>query len=238
MTTLRDLIWACRTELDDLSGDVSDPCAWENDDTGLLWKNAELTRFANQAEREFCRRRPIHDQTTTAICSISLTTGDPQVTIDKRVEYIERVKLDGQTRELTKKTKEWMDYNYDDWEAETGEPVHYIEGENEYTFRVWPIPTSDMTGTLTVGRLPLNAMTWAQRAVVSPEIKEKEHDDLVLWMCHLALRKRDSETYNKEEADRYEGEFARAVGPRKSAFMSQRRRKLRNLKRRTRAQPR
>lgn len=239
MATLLELIHDFReSELDDLGGDVDDPCAWENDDTGLLWSNRELVRFANLAEKEFCRRRPIMDSETAGICLMTLSIGQATVTYDPIVEYVDRIKIDGETHELQKRTKEWMDKNYSNWEADTGVPKRYIENHSENGARFHPIPEVSTDIVLTVGRLPLAEMDWNLRAVTEPEINLKAHYDLMLWMGHIALRKRDSQTYNKSESDRYFKLFETAVGPRKSAWMEQRRKALRGLPRRTTAQPR
>jgi len=238
MATLFELIRDCRDELDDLSGDVDDPCAWESDDTGLLWTNASLVRFANAAQREFCRRTPIRDSDTAEICSISVSPGQESISYDSRVLFVERIKVAGETRELKKRTKEWIDDNFADWETNTGTPLYYIENFTQKTARLFPTPDAAITLELTVGRLPLEDMDWNLRAVVEPEIDLMSHEDLILWMGHLALRKRDSQTYNKTESDRYFKLFETAAGPRISSWMERRRADLRALPRRTKPQPR
>lgn len=91
---LRELVLALRRDiLDDLLGDVEDPCAWESEDTGLLWKNAELVRHVNEAQREFARRRPIEDSITTAICRIPVYQGTSEYVIDPRVLHVDRVRF-------------------------------------------------------------------------------------------------------------------------------------------------
>lgn len=238
MATLFEIIRDCRVELDDLSGDVDDPCSWEDDDTGLLWSNSELTRFANAAEREFCRRTPIRDSDTADICTHSVALGQDTITYDRRIQFVERIKVAGETRELKKRTKEWIDDNFADWETNTGTPLYYIENFTQKTARLFPTPDADITLNLTVGRLPLEDMVWDHRAVIEPEIDLMSHEDLILWMNHLALRKRDSQTYNKSESDRYFQLFETASGPRISSWMERRRADLRALPRRTKPQPR
>lgn len=238
MSTIRELVLASREELDDLPGDVDDPCAWENDDEGLLWKNHELVRFANQAQVEFCRRRPINDSTTAAICDASVTAGDLFVPYSPLIAYVDRMAVQGEAHGLTKKTKAWMDRNYANWETETGTPKHYIENITEYKARLYPIPDADININMTVGRLPLADMRWDRRQKDEPEINVMYHMDLVMWMNHLALRKRDSQTHNKTESDRQYKLFETAVGPRISAFNERMRRENRAQPLRTRAQPR
>lgn len=238
MTTLRDLVLDCRTELDDLPGDVDNPCSWENDDTGLLWKNFELTKFANQAQVEFCRRRPITDSDTTAICTASVTAGDLYVPYSPLVAYVDRMSVQGEAYGLFKRTKAWMDRNFANWETETGIPKYYIENFTEYKARLYPIPDTNITVNMTVGRLPLTDMRWDHRQKDEPEINVMYHPDLIPWMCHLALNKRDSETFNKTESDRHYQLFETAVGPRISAFNERMRGANRGHPIRTRAQPR
>jgi hypothetical protein len=232
---LRELVLAFREEIDDLGGDVADPCAWENDDTGLLWKNHELVRYINEAEREFCRRRPLQDNATAAVCEIAVTSGTAVYAYDERALYIERAKLDGEDYDLEKVLVEYLDEYYPAWESDTGTPLLYVEDMTEHRFRLYPTPDASFTLTLTVGRLPLREMDWNKRLTEEPEINPRHHLDLLLWMGHMAMRKRDSQTYNKEESDRYFDMFESAVGPRVNAHSEKRRRLSRNLPRRTKS---
>lgn len=234
--TLRELIRAFREEIDDLPGDVTDPCAWEGNDTGLLWKNHELVRYANAAEKEFCRRRPIQDSTTTALCQIAVTAGTATYPYkDELIQYIERAQLDGETYPLTKKTSEWMDKNVLNWRTNTGTPVYYVEDMDDRQITLSPIPEADGTISTTIGRLPKTDMDWNKRQVIGPEIKSLYHENLMLWMGHLAFRKRDSQTYHENESKNYFDYFETAVGPRVNAHSEKRRRLSRNMPRRTRA---
>jgi len=91
---LRELVFAWRERVDDLLGDVDDPCQWENEDSDLLWNNDEATRFANAAQREFARRRPILDSTTAAVVAIDIVKGQHTYAYDGRILDIRRARLD------------------------------------------------------------------------------------------------------------------------------------------------
>ncbi len=91
---LRELVFKFRNRVDDLLGDVDDPCQWENEDEDLLWNNDEATDYANAAQREFARRRPIQDSITQAICEIQIVKGTHTYPYDQRIMDIRRAKLD------------------------------------------------------------------------------------------------------------------------------------------------
>ncbi len=64
--TLEELVENARRRLEDLGGDM-EGLDWKTDDSSLLWSNDDLVRYANEAENEFCRRRPILDSETASV---------------------------------------------------------------------------------------------------------------------------------------------------------------------------
>lgn len=230
---LAELVRACRERLDDLGGDM-EGLDWETDDSPLLWSNDELTRYANQAEREFCRRRPIEDAETAAVCTIAVTAGIPVYPYSDRIVGIKRAKLDSMDRPLTKVTRRWLDTERWGWEGLTDETDFYLDDLTEGRLRVVGAPTADDTLRLTVGRYPLADMAWADRDTVSPEIPLKHHDDLIHWMLHLAYLKADAETFDAKRAGGFADLFEAEVGPRIDAVAEQGRRRRSDLIKRTR----
>lgn len=230
---LIDLLLAARGRLDDLGGDM-ESFDWETEDNLLLWSNADLTRYANEAENEFCHRRPILDSETAAICEIAVTAGTGTYTYDSRIVLIKRAKLSTETEILKKVTTDWLDYEYQNWEAWTSDPWYFVDDQTDQKLRIVAPPTVDGTLGMTVGRRPIAAMAWADRASVSPEIPETHHNDLLHWILHLAYLKDDAETYDPQKSQGFANLFTAEVGPLISAEDERNRRRRSNLKNRVR----
>lgn len=92
--SLLEIVRHFREEVDDLRGSVDDPDEWEQDDKGLLWSNLEAARFANEAQREFCRRRAIIDSVTPEVVEIPLVANTDTYVFDNRIIFIKRAILD------------------------------------------------------------------------------------------------------------------------------------------------
>ena len=91
--TLEGLATLFRQDVDDLPGDTVTDVNWKNDDTGLLWSNQEIVRYANQAENEFCFRNPIPDHDIDqSITHIAFTGGTQKGNLDAKVLAIHRAK--------------------------------------------------------------------------------------------------------------------------------------------------
>lgn len=190
--TLQDLIDACRSEAVDTA-------------TPYLWSDADWIRYANDAQREACRRaRLIVDSTTTAICRIAMVAATASYALDSRVLFIKRAKLSGRSLPLSRASHKDLDRSVPGWEDATGEPQAYVPDMNENEFRPYPTPTTAATVSLTVIRLPLADMALAvvspTTAAVGPEIKACYHESLVFWMLYRAYSKQDTETLDKKKA--------------------------------------
>ena len=73
--TLAELIAALRTDADDL---VANP---------YLWSDAELTRWANEAEQEAAlRAKLLFDASTTAVCQIAVLAGTTSYALHAKVQ--------------------------------------------------------------------------------------------------------------------------------------------------------
>ena len=234
--TLKELVTAFRQEADDLPADGTTNTNWENDDTGLLWSNAEIVGYANQAEIELARRKPIRDDNTSAITTLTVSSGTTRVPYSSKILSIRRVRYtedaSGDSLTLTKVTHQQLDAESDDWATDTGRPECYYENGDERTIVLDRIPDVDGTLALIVDRLPETSMRWAYRHTDTPQVAHEHHQDLVYYMLHRAYLKRDSETYNEESSRQYLGMFTSRVGPRASSHLEKVRREERNIKRR------
>lgn len=181
-----------------------------------LWSDEDLTEFANDAEREACRRsRLISDSTTAEIVSISLTAGASTYDLDQRILFIKRVKVSGISTPLRRASFKDLDRGIPGWEDETGDPQAYVPDMDEDKLRVYPIPTAAATATLTVIRLPLDDMV---NDSDTPEIKPRYHDSLIYWMEYRAYSKHDAETQDRKKAETALEMFEREFGKKSSAI--------------------
>lgn len=207
---LTQLIKVARQRLDDLSA------------TPYLWSRAELVEYANDAEREACRRaRLIVDSTTAAICQIALVSGTDTYALDDRVIFIKRVKLTGHVTPLGRAHSADLDEQRPGWEDDTGVPLAYVPNMDTNTFRPYPSPDASYTANLTVIRTPLAEMADGDD---EPEIPGRYHLGLVHWMVHRAYSKHDSQTLNPkaaaEAADMFEAEFGKRSSAQDEAWIA------------------
>lgn len=231
--TLEELVENARRRLEDLGGDM-EGLDWKTDDSSLLWSNDDLVRYANEAENEFCRRRPILDSETASVCELAVTAGTGVYAYSPLIVEIKRAKLDTRPEPLAKVTTNWLDHEYQTWEDWESDPWYLIDDETDGKLRIVAPPTVDDTLRMTVGRRPLQAMTWVNRATDTPEIPEQHHNDLLHWMLHLAYLKDDAETYDPTKSAGFAGLFTNEVGPPISAEDERKKRRRSHLKNRVR----
>ena len=234
--TLEQLLLVFRQAADDLPGDIVDAdTPWDADDAALLWKNDEITRYANSAQRELFTRVKVLDNATPAITTIAVTAETHTYAYDRRILGIRRVVFtdeNGDEFVLSKAMQEDMDTREHGWASQdSATPKCYIEDEQERTIRLWPTPDKDGDIYLNVWRLPLETLTWAFKHL-QIETPEEYQDFLIDYMLHLAYMKKDAETERPELAKEHLGLFTMNVGDRPSAHLqSLRRREARSFRR-------
>lgn len=181
-----------------------------------LWSEDDLTEYANDAEREACRRaRLIVDSTTAEIVSINLSASTATYDLDQRILFIKRVKVADISTPLRRVSFKDLDRGAPGWEDETGDPQAYVPDMDEDKLRVYPIPTTAATATLTVIRLPLEDMA---DDADTPEIKPRYHDSLTYWMEYRAYSKQDAETKDDQKAAKALAMFEQEFGKKSSAI--------------------
>ena len=236
--TLEQLVTLFRQRVDDLPGDiVDDSKPWTNDDSGLLWKNAEICQYADEAQQELFIRRHKKDDTTVAITQITVTASLAEYAFDKRILAIERVKfVDSGADEfvLDKTTHQTLDFVRTNWQKDgDGVVDEYIEDFENRSITLYRTPKLAGTLFLTVRRLPLDRLSWSLRHKVIEADDENQYD-LLDWMMFRAYMKRDAETENPDLAGIHKSLFDERVGERPSAHLQQVRRQERNIDRRVR----
>lgn len=233
-----ELIHDMRTTLVDWGPYGPDVNTWKTDDADMLWSNVELADYLRRAEEEYCRRYPIRDVTTAAVCQATVTAADPVVALDPRVLEVTYVKLSTGTKPLSRITvEELVEVVPETWDTENGEPTNYINEVQHLQLRLWPIPTTSGTAALHVGRKPLNNLSW-KFPHREPEIPERHHPLLLDWALHLAYQKDDTEeTFDVKRMGMFRDIFNSNVGGDISAKAEEARRQLAGTRRpRTTAQ--
>ena len=243
--TLLDLVTTVRARLDDFVGD-SYTTDWVTDDAGLSWSNSELTAYANAADDEVAKRRPIRDSSTASICEIAVVAASgPAVPYSERILSIRRAAIDGEVHPLRKLTTEDFDNQFHGWEGfDAGTPLYYTEDSHANELRLFPAPDEDLTLKLVVDRLPVSAMTWANRDTDAPETPREDRFALIDWIEFLALQKRDEEVFRTgksgvsqslQRASAAQRRFEEYFGPRVSLRVRAERKREANLARRSKA---
>jgi hypothetical protein len=198
---VEDIILHARTKLDD--NDVHDPA----------WADWELIAYANEAEKEACRRAHLLiDSSTAAITSISVTAGTDTYALHPNVLLIFTVRGTWESQTLTEETEDHLNDVWYAWDQQSGTPQFYVKKLR--SIQLVPNPNENGTLTLEVSRLPENVMIEGSE----PEIPEQYHMGLVNWICALALQKEDVDTENRIRSSDCESAFEREFGKRPTAY--------------------
>lgn len=220
---LLDLIYRARLVLDDEAKSRATPSAgysfvWEEDDTPNLWKNEELTAYANAACMELAHRCPIVDSSRNPITTVYLRPGAYRYPLDSRILAVDAVTLESTSTPLVRLSdaddrNEWIDG--DESKTDLDSVGAYRVDFDEYAMTVYATPTEKDTLLLAVRRLPKETMLWSRRTVDEPEFPEHKQEALIEWICGMAYMKRDTDTTeDRSLSGYYKGLFADRVGPR------------------------
>lgn len=184
------------------------------------------TSYFNEAQVEAARRaRLFKDSTTAAICISTATAGQQSITLDPRVIFVRRVKIDSKELPLAREHQNVMDAALPNWDSiDYGDVCRYIpdrdtgalwfdsrfQGTDTIRMAVIREPLADMsldvvttTGTVT------NTATGTP-----PEVRPRHQRALIDWVLHRVLTNRDfEEKYDPDSAKdhlaAFEGEFGK-----------------------------
>jgi hypothetical protein len=177
------------------------------DTNDSLVSEESLVRFANDAQKESCRRMDmLYDQDTAAICEIDFLTDGAALALDSRIVKLERVMLDGV--ELTKKTEQEIKAGNAAWMTYTNTPTSYYVKQRKIYLH--PIPVVVGTLDLAVYRLPVDEITATTDSFVIPEEFQL---DLINWMLFRVYNLRDEDLYDPKNAAFYSDQFTQDFGP-------------------------
>ena len=188
------------------------------DKPDLLWSLDEWTEYANDAENEACKRAELIIDSSSALTSITVSSGVAIYTVDEKILRIIRAKLSGSAEPLVKTSRRVLDVTYPDWENDSGTVRSWLpESTNKIT--LYRKPAAAGTLSFVVSRVPLLPMLLVDKLTQSPEIDEQYHQGLVDWMLHRAYSKQDSETLDKGKAKEHLARFTKRFGERPPAVI-------------------
>lgn len=180
-----------------------------------LWTDTQLIRWANDAQREACRRgKLLIDSTDDTICSIDYDTVDPVLDLDTRIISIREAIVDGQTIPLDEYLLSRMNELFPGWRSAAAQfPMGYIKDYGSKQIRLYPQPTQAGTVLLSVVREPLEDMAKTDE----PELPARYHMSLVEWLLYRAYSLQDPDTCDPQRAQKALTAFETEFGRRSSA---------------------
>jgi hypothetical protein len=206
-TTVLSAVTRLRQRLDDFGGDTG-PDHWLTDDSGCLWKNAELTAYLQESQLEFCRRNPLMDS-TSVYASIKVRSGVATYELDPLILAVERAYLVTAGRVLIKR------HHRDDIDTQTYvaplDTEYYYEDQQAHSLTLFAAPSAADTLSLVIRRLPLEPLSWAYSRD-ELEVNDLFVEDLLLYASYLAWSKRDADAMNLEAANTAMERFRSRVG--------------------------
>lgn len=202
------LIETLREDLGDpeLPGDGSTP------DEDSLWSNAELLRYVDEAQNEFCQRiNALPDSTRFASV---VTADDPWVKVDERVTLIRKGRLETLKTDLIPVTLKEIeagvhanDYGKfttsSDWEDRVGPPQYVVTDLEAGKGRLVPTPVADDVISWSVYRMPKTALIDGGCL----EIENKFRRGLLLYAKAKAYSKHDTEARADTRARGFEDKW-------------------------------
>jgi hypothetical protein len=225
ITTICDMVDHCRLRLDDISPvatvpltnqEIIDAAAEVVDESELLWSEAELRHYANEAIREVAiRTLCIRDsgRSTEGLTLYTVTAPNNTITVDRRVLLIKRVWWNDLV--LGAESEQFLDEaenpaSAGSWRTDTVDnPCKFVLERASRQLQLVGIPTADGVFKLDVVRLPLSAIETGV-----PEIPQQYLTDCLDWMCHLAYLKNDADTKDANQSSNFAAMFTSKVGPR------------------------
>lgn len=161
-----------------------------------LWSDALIYRYIDDAQKQFCRDTyGIADARTFSVSV--LADGTEWYTLDPRILKI-RTAVDSVTgRPVDLVPVEKMALRDMRFDGQTGWLKAFVTGLEKHVLRAWPVPNVASTVKLTVFRLSTTLTTGA-----SFEIDDQHVLPLLFWVKHKAYGVQDTETYDKQAADK------------------------------------
>jgi hypothetical protein len=203
-------------------------------DEDLLWSDATLIRYIDEAQRRLARQAlVIRDGTTADVTQVTLVTGQNHYVLHESVMAVLSARYDQDTANLSRAGHSAFDtyrtpdtMYFDPGLISTlapGKPIAYGTDERmgeaddtsfgAVTMRVYPTPTSTENGNkilLRVLRLPITRLSTRNLRAV-PEVPEAHHLNMLDWAAYLALRIVDQDAGMPARAKEFRDSFNATV---------------------------
>lgn len=187
--------------------DVASPYLWEDD---------EIIEYADDAQKEACRRAHLILDSRSAVSEGDVSAGDPMVAISDLIISLRRVTLASNNMPLRRMSVRDMDEQLPGWEGatSTSTPLIYIPDYEAGHIRLFPVPSIDDTLKTSAIRLPISDLIDSESVL---EISAKYHRGLLDWMLFRGYEKEDEETRDEAKARKHEALFVAEFGEKSSA---------------------
>lgn len=198
-------------------------------DQDLLWSDATLVRYIDEACQRFARQGLVLVDKSSEATVITLAEGVAEYALHSSVLAVRSAKLETDARDLLRAGHDALDvYRTPDTRfidpstfvhLPPGKPLAYTTDEgltqdddeslSTMSLRVYPIPSAEYAGTtikLRVLRTPLEPLTPENLEAV-PEIPPAHHLDMLDWAAYLAFRIADVDAGDEKKAGAYRASF-------------------------------
>lgn len=178
------------------------------DDNDALVTETQLIRFAEDAQKQACRRMDLLWDETSSLCTITLVADQAQYPFSQKITKLESVRYDG--AELEKKTESEMDLSWPAWRSvDSGIPLYYIVRGR--TISLYPAPDAASATELNLGvyRLPITALKSKSQGY---EVEEEAQEDFIYWMLYRVYNLRDEDLFDPDKAGAYKQMFDDSYG--------------------------
>ena len=168
------------------------------DTTGdYLWSDTEAYYYLDDAQKQFCRETGGIADATSALTTISVTTGDKWIPYDSRIMRIRTARRTVDNVSVPVINNADVQKNLDLFIMAPGKPDLLAIGMDDNNLRLFPEADDDYDIELTLFRLPLTDLNGENDEL---EIAPHHHIHLVYWMGYLAHLKKDAETFDEQKA--------------------------------------
>lgn len=180
---------------------------------GELWPDATLLVYLNEAENMFARRTYcIFDNSTAAVCNITLANGVKEYALHKSIIKVFNVALSDSVTFLNNMAFKHLNVYQRERAAAQGRPEAWWNDTRSKFISFGPIPNATYAGlvaTLGVARLPITPMIISDTS--APEIPEQYHLDLCDWVVYRCLMHQEIDGEAQNDSTKFFRAFQEAV---------------------------
>ena len=191
-----------------------------SDREDLMWADADLVDWFNEAEQEACvRARLLREDALPAMCLMALDPAQHTYELHPKLYEIINLRIrsaaETRSRALCLKSREWLDEYMPDWRDDPNPPHFAVQNENSLRI-VGRISAGDEL-LLEVYRLPMEDMALTDDPIANPvhdtpEIHEASHRHLIDWVLYRAFSVPDTEAFDAQRAAQAELAFTKYFG--------------------------